>query len=345
MGFMLVAELIAPHRFRLVEQECASPGPGEVRVRVDAVGICGSDLHSYSEGSIGDTHCEYPMVLGHEPAGTVESIGHGVTGWAVGDRAALEPALYCYHCEMCRSGRHNICLNIRFLSTVGHPGFFREYVNLPAENLFGIPKTMTSGVATIAEPLAVALHSVKLARMEIGETVAVFGAGPIGLLTVASLRAAGAGRIWAVDPVAHRREMALRMGAATAIDPGAVDSIGQIHADTGGRGVDCAFDCAAHGDTTNWAARAVRNGGRVILTGIHPEARVAFETSVLRRKEIVLINVRRSNDELPTALALLTERMDRFAPMVTHTRPLEKVGEAFHIAETYSDGVLKMVIG
>ncbi len=342
---VLVAELIAPRQFRLVERESPKPGPGEIRVRVNAVGICGSDLHSYSEGAIGDTQCEYPMVLGHEPAGTVESIGLGVTGWAVGDRAALEPALYCYHCEMCRGGRPNICLNIRFLSTVGHPGFLREFVNLPAENLFGIPKTMSSGVATLAEPLAVTLHSVRLARIEIGETAAVFGAGPIGLLTVASLRAAGAGRIWVVEPVPHRREMALRMGAAAAIDPAAVDSVRQIRADTGGRGVDCAFDCAARGDTTNWAARAVRNGGRVILTGIHSEPRVAFETSVLRRKEITVLNVRRSNDELPAALGLLSERTDWFAPMLTHTMPLERVSEAFQIAESYADGVVKMVIG
>ena len=148
------------------------------------------------------------MVLGHEPAGTVVATGAGVTGWSPGDRAALEPALYCYHCEYCRSGRHNICQNIRFLSTPGHPGFFSEFVDLPAANLLGIPKDMPMAIATLVEPLAVALHSMRFAAMGMGETAAVFGAGPIGLLTVACLRAAGASRIWVVEPVAHRREMA-----------------------------------------------------------------------------------------------------------------------------------------
>jgi len=132
---MLIAELTAPRAFRLAQQTIEEPGPGEVQVRVRAVGICGSDLHSYAEGAVGDSPCVYPMVLGHEPSGTVVRTGTGVTGWAAGDRAALEPAIYCYHCEFCRSGRHNVCANIRFLSTPGHPGFFREIVNLPAANL------------------------------------------------------------------------------------------------------------------------------------------------------------------------------------------------------------------
>src|ERR1039458_9143351 len=199
---MLIAELTAPREFRLAQQTIEEPGPGEVQVRVRAVGICGSDLHSYAEGAVGDSPCVYPMVLGHEPSGTVVRPGTGVTGWAAGDRAALEPAIYCYHCEFCRSGRHNVCANIRFLSTPGHPGFFREIVNLPAANLLGIPPQMSLEEATLADPLAIGLHSMKFASIEIGETVAVFGAGPIGLVTIACARLAGAGRIWAVEPVA-----------------------------------------------------------------------------------------------------------------------------------------------
>src|SRR3954452_21654590 len=202
---MLVAELIAQRQFRFAETAVEDPGPGEVQVRVRAVGICGSDLHSYAEGAVGDTPCEYPMVLGHEPAGTVEKTGAGVTGWQPGDRVALEPALYCYHCEFCRSGHHNVCASIRFLSNPGHPGFFREFVNLPVANLLAIPPDLPLELATIVEPLAVAVHSMRFAAVQPGETVAVFGAGPIGLLTIACLKVAGAGRIWAIDPLAHRR--------------------------------------------------------------------------------------------------------------------------------------------
>lgn len=339
---MVVAELTAPRAFRLESRDLPAPAPGEVQVRVAAVGICGSDLHAYGEGAVGDTPCQYPMVLGHEPSGTVNAVGAGVTGWAPGDRVALEPALYCYHCEFCRAGRYNICANLRFLSTVSDPGFFRERLNLPAANLLALPPSLSLEAASLVEPLAVALHSVRLAGVKVGETAAVFGAGPIGLLTIACLKVVRAGRIWAFDPIAHRREMAARLGAGTALDPDDAEQV--IAEDTGRRGVDCAFDCAAQGQTTNQAIRAARHGGRVVLTGIHSRPVVPFETSPMRRKELVFYNVRRSNDEPADALRLLTEHLTWLAPLITHTRPLDRIGEAFAMAETYSDGAGKVVI-
>jgi len=341
---MLVAELIGQREFRLTEQAIEPPGPGEVQVHVDAVGICGSDVHSYAEGAIGDTPCVYPMVLGHEPAGSVVRAGAGVTGWSVGDRAALEPALYCYHCEFCRSGHHNVCSNIRFLSNPGHPGFFREFVNLPVSNLMALPPEISLEMGTIVEPLAVAMHSLKFAAIQPDDTVVVFGAGPIGLLTIASLKVAGAGRIWAVEPVAHRREMAKQMGADEALDPNQGEAVRQIMADTGGRGVDCAMDCAAKEHTHNWALQSVRNGGRMVLTGIHSAALVPFEVSHMRRKEIAIFNVRRSNGEDHDALHLLTEKASWFAPLLTHRQPLANIAAAFRSVEAYEDGVGKMVI-
>ena len=341
---MLVAELTAPREFHLSQQEIAPPAAGEIQVRVDAVGLCGSDLHSYSEGFIGDTPCQYPMVLGHEPAGTVLHVGDGVTGWSPGDRAALEPAIYCYHCEFCRSGHHNVCANVRFLSTPGLPGFYREIVNLPAHNLLPIPAGLSMELATVVEPLAVAMHSMKFAAIQPDETVVVFGAGPIGLLTIACLKVARAGRIWSVEPVAHRRELAIHMGADAAVDANARDAAAFIQAETRGRGVDCAIDCAATGDTINQAIRAARNAGRVLLTGIHTAARVEFEVSPMRRKELAIFNVRRSNHESQAALDLLVARTSWFAPLVTHTRRLDQIAEAFTLTEHRADGVGKMII-
>src|SRR3954469_15778877 len=187
---MRAAELIAPLTFRLTDMPIRDPGPGEVQVRVEAVGICGSDMHAYSEGAVGSTPNVYPMVLGHEPAGKIVKTGSGVSGLAVGDCGTLEPALYRYHCEFCSSGHHNVCANIRFLSSPGDPGFFCELVNLPAANFLPIPAGMSPEEATLAEPLAVAMHSLRLASIRPGETVTVIGAGPIGLLTIAALRAA-----------------------------------------------------------------------------------------------------------------------------------------------------------
>jgi L-iditol 2-dehydrogenase len=341
---MLVAELVGQREFRLTEQPIDPPGPGEVQVRVGGVGICGSDVHSYAEGGIGDTPCVYPMVLGHEPAGTIVKVGDGVTGLSVGNRAALEPALFCYHCEFCRAGKHNICANIKFLSNPGYPGFFREYVNLPVVNIFPLPAHVSLELGTIVEPLAVAMHSMQFAAITPGDTVAVFGTGPIGLLTIASLKVAGAGRIWAVELVKHRREMAMHMGADEALDPEQGDVCGQILAETGGRGVDCAIDCAAKEHTHNQAFRVARNGGRMVLTGIHSAAVVPFEVSHMRRKELAIFNVRRSNHEPEAALKLISEKAEWFAPLVTHRRPLAEIAKAFTLAEAYEDGVGKLVI-
>ncbi len=339
---MRAAELIAPLTFRITDIPIEDPGPGEVQVRIEAVGVCGSDLHAYSEGAVGTTPNVYPMVLGHEPAGVIVKTGAGVTSLAADDRGALEPALYCYHCEFCISGHHNVCANIRFLSNPRYPGFFRELVNLPVANFLPIPASMSYDEAALAEPLAIAVHSLRLASIRLGETVAVFGAGPIGLLTISALRAAGAGRIWAVEPLAHRRELARSIGADVVIEPGEADK--EILSGTGQRGVDCAIDCAAGEHTTNQAIQVTRNAGRVALTGIHSTPFVTMDGSTMRRKELTIFNVRRSNHETNEALELLKANAGWFKPLLTHARQIDQIDEAFAIASEYSDGVGKMIV-
>jgi L-iditol 2-dehydrogenase len=339
---MRAAELIAPLTFRLIEMPIDEPGPGEVQVRVEAVGVCGSDLHAWSEGAVGSTPNVYPMVLGHEPAGSIVKTGAGVSGFAPGDRGALEPALYCYHCEFCLSGHHNVCANIRFLSNPHHPGFFRELVNLPVANFRPIPATVSFEEAALAEPLAIGFHSALLTSIRPGETVAVIGAGPIGLLTIAALRAAGAERVWAVEPLAHRRELARAIGADAALEP--AEAVAEILHATGQRGVDCAIDCAAGEDTTSQALQLARNAGRVALTGIHSTPFVAMDGSAMRRKELTIFNVRRSNHETEEAIQLLQAHPEWFRPLLTHTRDINHIDEAFTIAGQYRDNVGKMTI-
>ena len=341
---MRIAELFEPHHFRLAEGRIEEPGPGQVQVRVEAVGLCGSDLHYFAEGGIGDTPCAYPMVLGHEPAGTVMKTGPGVSGWFPGDRVALEPAIYCYHCEYCLTGRHNVCENIRFLSMPGDPGFLRDFVNLPATNILPLPGNLSFEQGTLHEPLAIILHSMKITAVQPQETAAVFGAGPIGLLTIAALKLCGAGRVWSIEPVAHRRALALAMGADAAIDPAAVDPARQILHDTGQRGVDVSIDCAAKGGSLNHCVNITRNAGRVVITGIPSETHVSLEYHPVRRKELAILTVRRSNHDSEAALRLLRERPGLFAGMLTHTRPLEEVQAVFDMLEHYSDGVGKAVI-
>lgn len=340
---MRVAELYEYRRFRIAEQPIPEPGPGEVLARVLAVGTCGSDLHYFSEGGIGDTPCVYPQVLGHEPAGEIVKAGPGVTGWQPGDRVALEPAIYCYHCEYCLKGRHNICANIRFMSMPGDPGFFREYAVVPAANVLPLPAGLSTEEATLFEPLAIALHSMKFVALRPGERVAVFGAGPIGLLTIAVLKLSGARRVFAVEPVAARRELARHVGADEVFDPESTDPVREILASTAGRGVDVAIDCAAKGPTMNQCLAVACNGGRVVITGIPTTVQVSLDYHVIRRKELVLYNVRRSNHDSETALELLHERRALFAPIVTHRMPLERIQQGFEMLEHYADGVGKLV--
>ena len=341
---MRLAELIETRRFRLVEGAIEAPGPGQVQVRVAAVGVCGSDLHAYAEGSVGDLPNRFPMVLGHEPTGVLVQAGPGVSDWAPGQRVALEPAIYCYHCEFCQTGHHNVCAHLRFLSQPGEPGFFRERVNLPASNLLPLPKNLGLAEGTLFEPLAVVLHSLQLARLQAGETAAVFGAGPMGLLTIAALKLLGAARVWAIEPLEHRRQLALGLGADAALDPAAVDPARQILDDTGQRGVDLALDCVTKGDSINQCLRATRHAGRVAITGIPSETLVGLEFHAMRRKELALFNVRRSSGESRWALDLLRDQPQRFTPMITHLRPLEEIGPAFAMLEQYGDGVGKLVI-
>jgi L-iditol 2-dehydrogenase len=341
---MVIAELVRPRAFALREAPPSEPGPGEIQVAVKAVGICGSDLHNFSEGAIGDAKAVYPMVLGHEPVGTVLRCGAGASGWARGDTVALEPAIYCYHCEFCRSGHHNVCAKIRFLSSAADPGFFRDVVNLPAANVLPLPRSVGLNEGTLHEPLAVALHSLTLACPQLGETALVMGAGPIGLLTIAVLKLSGIGRVWAVEPLARRRELARALGADMVIDPREADPVGVVMRDTGRRGVDLAIDCAARDDSVNQCMHATRNAGRVVITGIPSEVRVPLEFHTLRRKELAFFTVRRSNHDSETALRLLAERPSCFAPVVTHARPLADIQSAFDMLEGDEHDAGKVVL-
>jgi len=342
---MLVAELSNPRQFRLADAPpVPDPPPGHVQVAVKAVGVCGSDLHYFSDGGIGEARCVYPMVLGHEPAGVVRKTGLGVSGWFPGDRAVLEPALYCYHCEFCMTGHHNVCANLRFLSQPDEPGFFREFVNLPAHNLLPLPPGVSDREGALAEPLAVVLHSMQFAAPRPGDTAVVFGAGPIGLLTIAVLKLSGVTHVWSVEPITHRRDLARALGAHAVIDPSACDPARAILRDTANRGVDIAIDCASKDDSINQCIQTARHAGRVVVTGIPSEDYIRLAFHLMRRKELAFYSVRRSNHESGTAVRLLSSHSKLFAPILTHERPIADIQTAFEICEQYEDGVGKLTV-
>ena len=341
---MSVAVLSAHRRFTLQENPVAPPKPGEVQVRVEAVGICGSDMHYFSEGHIGDTPCVYPMVLGHEPAGTVLAVGEGVTGWSAGDRVAIENQFYCYHCERCMTGRHNLCDHAKIMASPEVPGIFRDRLNLPAINLLPLPANISFAEATLYEPISIILHSMRFAQVNVGDMAVVFGAGPIGLTTIGALKLAGTSRIWAVEPLPHRHDLARYMGANAVLNPHDVDPVKEILRETGNRGVDLSIDCATRDDTINQCLNLTRSAGRVVITGMPAEVRYPIEFHTLRKKEISFFTVRRSNHNGPGALRLLSERTALFAPMITHQRPISDIQPTFEMIERYDDNVAKVVI-
>jgi L-iditol 2-dehydrogenase len=339
---MKAAELVAARQFRVVEQAIPEPGPGEVQVRVAAVGICGSDMHNFIEGGIGDTPCRFPMILGHEPSGTLVKTGAGVTGFEPGDRFAFEPGLPCGKCEYCARGLANLCDENRFMSSGGVPGYFREFVTIPAANLVPIPRHVGLAEATLIEPLGIALHSMSFVRVQPGETAVVFGAGPIGLMTIAALKLAGVRRIWAVEPLAHRREMARVIGADVVLDK--ENAVSTVLHDTSRRGVDLAFDCAATEDTLNQSIACLAKAGRFVYTGIPSATYVPLYAPAPRKKEISLFNVFRSNHQGEHARDILADHLSLFAPVVTHSRPIDRIQDAFEMTISYAEGVGKTVV-
>lgn len=341
---MAVAELYARRRFRLQEQQIQPPAPGEVQVRIHAVGICGSDLHNYLDGHIGDTPVMYPQVLGHEPAGTVVRVGDGVTGWQPGDRVAMEPPIYCYHCEWCMGGRHNLCESVRFMSSQDEPGFFRDYANLPAANLLPLPENLGFDEGSLYEPVSIILHSFRFGQPKMGETAVVFGAGPIGLSTIACLKIAGVRRIFCIEPLAHRRDLARELGADICIDPAEVDAVKTVLTETGNRGADLTFDCATMDDTVNQSLYVTAPGGRVVITGVPQMRMMPFDFHHMRKKELGFFSVRRANHTGEAALALLKEHAPKFAPMITHRMKLSEIQQAFDLLAAYAGDVGKIVL-
>ena len=301
-------------------------------------------MHWYLEGGIGPVRAVYPQVLGHEPAGEIIAVGRGVETLAPGQRVALEPAINCGHCEHCRSGRHNNCISAAFMGSPQKEGLFREYALFPAHNAIPIPDAMSFNQATIAEPLAVILHVVELQRIRIGETVAVMGAGPIGLLTAAVARVAGASRIFVADKLPHRLEIAKCMGVADVTVNVAKESLYQAVMDhTKGRGVDIALDAAGAAESINNAIAVARVGGRVVLIGIPSQVNLPIDILVALAKELQIQTIRRSNENAYAALDVLQKGLIS-EKLVTHYLPLEKTPLAFETLANYTDGVGKIII-
>ncbi len=341
---MQVARLHGVRDLRLETAVPPKPGPGEVLLRMAAVGVCGSDVHYYLEGRIGSQVVTAPLILGHEFSGWVAALGEGVEGLAPGMLVAVDPAIPCGICEPCQFGNQNLCPRVRFCGTPPIDGVYAEYAVMPAENCFPLPEGFDPADAAMLEPLGIAIHAVDLAKLKPGHTVAVLGAGPIGLLTAAVAKAGGASRVLMTEPLAYRRALAQRYIADTVIDPEAVDAPSEILRLTAGRGVDVAFEAAGAAETPQEAAEAVRPGGRVILIGIPADDTLNFNHSTVRHKGLTIKLSRRMKHTYPRAIRLVESGRVDVRSLISHRHPLGDIGRAFEQVAGYSDGVVRAVI-
>ena len=340
---MLSAPLVASRRIELVD--AASPeGPryGELLVKMRAVGLCGSDLHWWAEGRIHATPAAYPQILGHEPVGEVVAAGQGVHDFKPGDRVSMEPSLTCGQCEFCLAGRHNLCVQARFMGGPEAEGFLRDYVVIPAHNAELVPERLDWRQATLIEPVAVLVHVYELAPVQAGQTVVVLGTGSIGCIAVAMAKLAGAAEVLACDRVPHRLALARKMGADFVMDAVADDFLDAVMQRTRGRGADVVFDAAGTPETIQLGLRCAKPGGSFVLIGIPVPLKFNVNLHAAMAKELRIQTIKRSNHKGREAAALLAAGKIP-STLLTHSLPIEQAQEGFELLSNYADGVGKLV--
>jgi (R,R)-butanediol dehydrogenase/meso-butanediol dehydrogenase/diacetyl reductase len=335
-------------------EEVADPqvGPGQVEVSVDWCGICGTDLHEFLEGPIfippkGSPHPltgqTVPVVMGHEFAGVVSAVGPGVTALREGDRVAVEPYHVCGDCAACRKGRYNICRKLGFIGLSGQEGGFAEKCVVDARWAHPLGDLPTD-VGALVEPLAVGYHAVRLSGVGEGGSAAVFGAGPIGLVTAAALRAVGVGHVIIVEPAAARKEKAQVAGAHTVLDPTGTDVPGAIRDVTGGAGADVAFECAGLDAVLATAIGSVRPGGTVVNVAIWGHA-PKVPVNELVFSEINLVGSLAYCGDHPDTIALLRDKTVQAEPFITGRIGLESlVDRGFRELIDHKDQNVKILV-
>ncbi len=341
---MRAARLYGVRDIRLDTVPVPEPGPGQVLLKIASVGICGSDVHYFLDGRIGTQMVTAPIILGHEFAAYVVRCGPGVEGLQEGQLVAVEPGMPCGECEPCREGHPNLCLHVRFCGSPPVDGVLAEYAVMPAANCFPLPQGMSPDEGAMLEPVGIALHTVDLAGLRVGQTVAVFGAGPIGILTAAVARLAGAAEIYVSEPLEVRRRFVERCTGAVALDPTHEDVVEALLRMTDGRGVDAAFEAAGVQETPQQAAAVTRAGGKLVLAGIPAEDRLQLTASTVRHKGLTIKLVRRMKHTYPRAIRLVRAGMIDLKPLATHIFPLERTQEAFELVASYGDGVLRAMV-
>ncbi len=333
--------VVHPGRIAVEAAYIPAPGPDEALVRTLVAGVCGSDLHA-ARGR--HPFVRLPYRPGHEVVGVVESAGSAVEALTPGQRVIVEPDLPCWACKMCTSGRENLCENLQFFGC-GYPqGGMADYFTVAARRLHPVPDTLDDHTAALIEPLSTPVHAVRLAGDVAGRSVAVLGAGTIGLVTLAVLRAHGAARVVSTDPNVAKRERAAALGAHSTIDARTPGVAGQVRHALGGS-ADIVFDCVAIQSSVDQAIAIADKGGTVVVLGV-PAQDVMVPLPIVQDHQI---RIQGSATYLPEdyreSADLLRRGAVRTADFVTATRPLDQVAEAFELASSGNHVKVLVTVG
>jgi L-iditol 2-dehydrogenase len=325
---MRTAVLTEPNQFELEDRPRPSPGPGDVLVEVKDVGICGSDVHYYEHGRIGDAVVKNPIVLGHESAGTVVEVGEGVTSLESGDRVAIEPGVPCRRCAHCKRGDYHLCEDVTFMATPPHDGAFTEYISWPADFAYKLPENVSTAEGALCEPLSVGIHACRRGDVGTGDTVLITGAGPIGLMLIEAARVAGATDIIITDIVAEKLDFAAQRGADRTIDVTEDDLEAKVMEYTDGVGADVVIEASGATPSIESTLDTVRRGGKIVLVGLASEAEVPFDVLEIIDNEMDVCGSFRYKNTYDAAISLLESEAVNVESIIDFESTLEDIDAA-----------------
>ncbi len=341
---MKTAVMLGIGKIGFEERDIPKVKDNEVLVKLEYVGICGSDLHYYETGAIGDYVVKPPFVLGHEPGGTVVETGKNVRHLKVGDRVALEPGKTCGHCEFCRTGRYNLCPDVVFFATPPVDGVFQEYVVHEADLCFKLPDNVSTLEGALIEPLAVGFHAAIQGDAHLGQTAVVMGAGCIGLVSMMALKARGVSEVYIVDIMDKRLEKALELGADKAIN-GARESVeDRIRKLTDGKGADLVIETAGTEITTRQAVSIAKKGSNIVLVGYSKTGEMTLPMSLVLDKELTFKTVFRYRHIYPMAIEAVSQGKVNLKGIVTDIFDLDDVQKAMDYSVNNKADIVKAVI-
>lgn len=341
---MAVAVLTQAKKMEWIKRDVPKPDANELLIKLEYVGVCGSDLHFYQDGKLGNWVPDEPLVLGHEPGGVVVGIGADVKGFAIGDKVAIEPGVPCGKCKMCKEGKYNLCFNMSFMAIPNErEGVFSDYCVHPADMCYNLPDNMDTMEGALIEPLAVGFHAAALANAKIGQSAVVLGCGCIGLVTIMVLKARGINDIYAVDVIPKRLNKAKELGAKRIINA-KEEEIEEIVKELPGQGVNLVFETAGTEVTTRQSAKLITNGGIVVLVGMCANPEVVVDIGSLSAKEGEIKTIFRYRNLYPTAIKAVSEGVIPIKSIVSHEFDFQDVIEGVAYNVDHKSDVIKAVI-